>query len=77
MARNNSSDKLSKKKVMKKSKPYPKVKIDKENNFISIKFNKGIEAKSYLKKGILFSENEDGEVIEIQIVGDLVEIGDE
>ena len=68
---------MVKKKVINKLKPFPKVNIDKENNFISIKFNKGIEAKSYLKKGILFSENTEGEVLEIQIVGDLIEIGDD
>ena len=85
MARDNSSGKLSKKKVVKKvatkvkvvKSVYPKVLRDEENNFLSIKLKAGVEAKSYLKKGILFSENEDGEVIEIQVVGDLVEIGEE
>ena len=81
MARDNSSNKLSKKKVVKKTKAiksaYPKILRDVENNFLSIKFKAGIGAKSYLKKGILFSENENGEVIEVQIVGDVVEIGEE
>ncbi len=81
MARDNGSHKLSKKKVVKKVKVvksvYPKVLRDEENNFLSIKLKAGVEAKSYLKKEILFSENEDGEVIEIQVVGDVVEIGEE
>lgn len=81
MARNNSSNKLSKKAVVKKAKivksVYPKVLRDEDNNFLSIKLKAGVEAKSYLKKGILFSENKDGEVIEIQVVGDVVEIGEE
>ena len=81
MARDNSSNKLSKKKVVKKAKivksVFPKVLRDVENNFLSIKLKKGVEAKSYLKDGILFSENEDGEVIEIQVGGDVVGIGGE
>lgn len=74
MASHNSSSKLSKKKapvkkVKSKSKiSYPKVFQDKENNYISIKLKEGIETHSYLKKGILFLENEDGEVVEIQVL---------
>lgn len=74
MASDNSSRKLSKKKVVKKKASksratFPKVYQDKDNNYISIKLKPGIETTSYLKKGILFFENEDGEVIEVQVVG--------
>jgi hypothetical protein len=71
MARNNSVSKLSKKKVTKKKiskSTYPKIFQDKENNYLSIKLKAGIETNSYLKKGILFLENEEGEVVEIQIL---------
>ena len=67
MVGHNSSRKLSKKKVAKKS-AYPKIVVDKDNNFLSIKLKAGVEVKSYLKKGVLFSENEKGEVIELQVV---------
>lgn len=50
-----------------KSSVYPKVYKDKENSYISIKLKAGIETKSYLKRGILFLENEEGEVIEVQV----------
>lgn len=73
MVGNNSSSKLSKKKIVKKKTAkvvYPKILVDKENDFISIKFKSGVEVKSYSKKGILFSEDEDGEVIEIQVLGE-------
>lgn len=69
MASDNRSNKLPKKKVAKKKivkSIYPKIYKDKENNFLSIKLKAGIETKSYTKKGIIFSENEDGEIIEIQ-----------
>jgi hypothetical protein len=71
MGSNNSSSKFSKKKVIKKKTSkviYPKILTDKENGLISIKLKNGIENRSYSKKGILFSENEDGEIIEIQIL---------
>lgn len=71
MASNNRDGKLSKKKVAKKSTKkisYPKIYQDKENNYLSIKLKPGIETKSYLKKGILFLEDENGEVVEIQVI---------
>ena len=70
MASNNSSRQLPKKKVTKKKitkSVYPKIVQDKDNNFLSIKLKAGVEAKSYIKKGIIFSENKDGEIIEIQV----------
>lgn len=70
----NNSNKLSKKKVAKKvskktvkGSKYPKVYKDKDNDYISIKLKAGIETKSYLKSGILFLENEEGEVVEVQV----------
>lgn len=72
MASNNRNGKLSKKKVTKKTTKnisFPKIYKDKENNYLSIKLKAGIETKSYLKKGILFLEDENGEVVEIQILG--------
>lgn len=68
MVSNNSHGKLSKKKVTKKKTSktiYPEILVDKDNNFLSIKLKEGIEKKSYSKKGILFSENEEGEIIEL------------
>jgi len=47
---------------------FPKVLIDKDNDFASIKLKDGIEAKSYLKDGMLFSEDKSGNIIEIQIL---------
>ncbi len=47
---------------------YPKVVIDSETDFASIKIADGVEKKSYLKKGILFSEDEEGKILEIQIL---------
>ncbi len=78
MARNNSSSKLPKKKAAKKvakkstkkiikKSAFPKIYKDKENGYVSIKLKAGIETKSYLKSGILFLENEEGEVIEVQV----------
>jgi hypothetical protein len=67
MVSHNSSRKLPKKKIVKKSST-PKIHRDKINGIISIKLKTGIETKSYRKGGILFSENEDGEVIEIQVL---------
>jgi hypothetical protein len=47
---------------------FPKVLIDRDNDFASIKLKQGIEAKSYLKDGMLFSEDDVGNIIEIQIL---------
>ncbi len=64
------SKKTSTKKVAKKAVKvsYPKIYKDNENNYLSIKFKPGNEVSSYLKKGIVFLENEEKEVIEIQIL---------
>ena len=47
---------------------FPEVLFDKDSDFASIKLEAGIEAKSYLKDGVLFSENAEGRVIEVQIL---------
>ncbi len=46
---------------------FPRIYKDKEYGFVSIKLNAGIETKSYLKNGVLFFENENGDVIELQV----------
>ena len=46
----------------------PKIHVDKENNFISIKIADGIENKSYEKDGFIFCEDKSGQVIEVQIL---------
>lgn len=47
---------------------FPIVSIDRDSDFASIKLCPGIEAKSYLRDGILFSEDASGRVIELQIL---------
>ena len=47
---------------------FPNVVIDKTNNFAAIKLKDGIESLSYLKDGVLFSEDSSGNIIEIQIL---------
>ena len=63
MGRNNSHGKLSK-----KVDSFPKVFIDKENDFAAIKIAKGVEHKSYEKDGFIFCENKLGRVIETQVL---------
>lgn len=63
MGRHNGHGKLSK-----KIESFPKVFIDKENDFAAIKIAKGIEHKSYEKDGFIFCEDKAGRVIEIQVL---------
>lgn len=63
MGRNNSHGKLSK-----KVDSFPKVFIDKENDFAAIKIAKGVEHKSYEKDRFIFCEDKSGRVIEIQVL---------
>ena len=63
MGRHNSHGKLSK-----KSEKFPKIIIDKENDFASIRISKGIEARSYEQDGFIFCEDKSGRVVEIQIL---------
>ena len=69
---NNSNDKVS------KEVKYPKIFVDEDNDFASIRIKSGIEFRSFMKDGILFSEDENGNIIEIQILSlkDLVKIND-
>lgn len=46
----------------------PKIYIDAKNDFASIKIKEGTESKSYEKDGFIFCEDEDGNIIEIQIL---------
>ena len=55
-------------KNLKKADLLPKIHVDKENDFISIKIAKGTENKSYEKDGFIFCENKLGQVIEVQIL---------
>jgi len=76
MDRTHSHAKFSGQMKMKAKKPsrekkvpqFPVVSIDKDADFASIKLAPGIEARSYLKDGVLFSEDAKGRVIELQIV---------
>jgi len=45
---------------------FPKILIDPDLDFASIRLQDDVEQKSYLKEGILFAENAEGQVIEIQ-----------
>lgn len=61
-------NKTKEKSTKSKPKQFPEIYLDKKNGFTSIKLASGIESKSYLKSGFVFSENENGEIIEIQIL---------
>ncbi|MGZ3772579.1 MAG: hypothetical protein ACXVCY_16385 [Pseudobdellovibrionaceae bacterium] len=63
MGRTNGHGKLSK-----KVDSFPKVFVDKANDFAAIKIAKGIEHKSYEKDGFIFCEDKAGRVIEIQVL---------
>ena len=47
---------------------YPKVFVSHEHDFASVKLSSEIEAKSYLKNGLLVSEDQSGKIIEVQIL---------
>ncbi len=71
MGCNNRHGSIQKKKLSrKKSKKddFPKVYVDQDLDYASIKLKKGIEAKSYLKDGFVFCEDKSGRVIEIQVL---------
>lgn len=53
---------------MEQSESLPKIHVDKENDFVSIKIAKGVESKSYEKDGFIFCENKLGQIIEVQIL---------
>ena len=66
----NKKNKSTTKSLSKKTKisNFPKVVIDLDNNFASIRLNEGIESKSYEKDGFVFSEDSKGKILEIQIL---------
>jgi hypothetical protein len=69
MGRNNSIGKLQKKvKVSRPKRFNPEVYIDHESDNASIKIAPGIEAKSYSKDGLIFCEDKDGKIIEVQVL---------
>ena len=47
---------------------YPLIYIDKDADFASVKIAPGVESRSYVKDGFVFCENQDGQIIEIQIL---------
>ena len=47
---------------------YPEVYIDKDADFASIKFAPGVENRSYVKDGVLVCEDQNGRIIEIQLL---------
>ncbi len=47
---------------------FPQFFRDTEHDFLSIKLAPGIETRSYVKDGCVISEDEDGRVIEIQVL---------
>jgi hypothetical protein len=75
MGRINRNGKFRKKVALKKSQAFePQVFVDYDADFASIKIAPGIEARSYLKDGFVFSEDKKGRVIEVQVLN-LSELG--
>ena len=66
MGRVNRDDQLRRKSV--KESTYPEVYVDPDADFAAVKLAPGIEARSYVKDGVLFSEDKRGRVIEIQFL---------
>jgi hypothetical protein len=52
----------------KRKKFEPEIYIDQAADFASIKLTPGVEARSYLKDGFMFSEDKNGKIIEIQVL---------
>ena len=67
MGRSNRNGSLPKKKIAKGT-DFPKIYLDRDSDFASIKIKPGVEAKSYLKDGVVICEDSTGNVIEIQIL---------
>jgi len=68
MGNSDGNDKLSKNPVAKNLSAFPEIFVDHTSDFASIKIRPGIESKSYIKDGIVISEDKNGDVIEIQIL---------
>jgi hypothetical protein len=47
---------------------FPRIYVDQENDFASIRLADGTEAKSYVRDGFVFLEDKKGRVIEVQVL---------
>jgi hypothetical protein len=52
----------------KSQKALPLVFVDKESDFLAIRVGEGIEARSFVRDGIVFSLDKNEKVIEVQIL---------
>jgi hypothetical protein len=66
MGRTHSDASLRKKINSKES--FPKIYVDDQADFASIKLTPGVESKSYIKDGFVFFEDKEGRVIEVQVL---------
>jgi hypothetical protein len=64
MDRSHRRDSLRSKRVS----AFPEVHIDRDADFASIKLAPGVESRSYVKNGIVVCEDNEGRVIEIQLL---------
>ncbi len=65
MAGHNSHGELRSRKSQKE---FPFVFVDKESDFLSIRVANGIEARTFVRDGIVFSLDKSGKIIEVQIL---------
>jgi len=47
---------------------FPRIYVDRESDYASIKLLPGVEARSYVKEGFAFCEDKKGRIIEVQIL---------
>lgn len=47
---------------------FPKIHVDVDLDFASIKIAPGVEARSYQRDGFIFCEDKNGKIIEIQVL---------
>jgi hypothetical protein len=66
MGRRNGHGPLRKAKI--KQNEFPKIYLDADLDFASIKIAPGVEARSYQRDGFVFCEDRRGKVIEIQVL---------
>lgn len=52
----------------KSQKQLPLVFVDKESDFLSIRIGNGIESRSFVRDGIVFSLDKNGKIIEVQVL---------
>jgi len=65
MGRRHGHGPIRKKKVKSE---FPKVFVDADLDFASIKIAPGVEASSYQRDGFIFCEDKNGKIIEIQVL---------